>query len=306
MDYKKLIKSRDLRLAILKMLSFIPDKLMISLQYRIKTGRRLNLKEPKRYTEKLQWYKLYYKDPAMTRCVDKYDVRAYVEEKGLGHILNECYGVFDTVEEIDFSKLPQQFVLKDTLGGGGNSVILVEDKKTVFWKALYSELQYWVDEPSTLKHPGREWVYDKKKHRIIAEKMLFCPQSGDLPDYKFFCFDGKVHFYYVRTGYAFNHGSGELAFFDRDGNCLQGIGMDYCATAENSLVHGAYMDEMIDYAEILAKDFPHVRVDFYHINGKTIFGELTFFNASGYMKFEPDSFDFEMGEKFVLPLKRKK
>ena len=128
MDYKKIIKNRETREKILRVLSFIPDKQMLELQYRIKTGHKLNLKDPRRFTEKLQWYKLYYKDPLLIRCVDKYEVRSYVEEKGLGDILTKCYGVFEKAEDVDFDSLPQSFVIKDTLGSGGNSVIIVKDK----------------------------------------------------------------------------------------------------------------------------------------------------------------------------------
>ena len=102
MDYKKIIKSRDTRYKILNALSFIPDELMIRFQYWIKTGRRLNLKNPKRYTEKIQWYKLKYKSPLMVKCADKYDVREYVENAGLGAVLNDCYGVYESAEEVDF------------------------------------------------------------------------------------------------------------------------------------------------------------------------------------------------------------
>ena len=107
-----------MRIKILRLLNFIPDKQMVRIQYKIKTGRKLNLKNPQRYTEKLQWYKLYYRNPLMLKCADKYDVREYVKNCGLDNILNECYGVYNTPEEIDFNKLPNKFVIKDTLGGG--------------------------------------------------------------------------------------------------------------------------------------------------------------------------------------------
>lgn len=134
MDYKKIIKNRETRLKILSMFDFIPDKSMIKLQYFIKTGRRLNLKNPQRYTEKLQWYKLFYRDPLMQQCVYKYDVREYVKTKGLAHILNECYGVYERVEDIDFDSLPNQ--LKDTLGGGGNSIIICKYKANFKFELL--------------------------------------------------------------------------------------------------------------------------------------------------------------------------
>ena len=193
MDYKKIIKSRSLRLRILKILSFIPDKLMIKLQYFLKTGRRLNLKSPRRFTEKIQWYKLYYKNPLMIQCVDKYDVREYIKSKGLEDILIPCYGVYDTPDEIDWDALPNQFVMKDTLGGGGTSVIIVKDKTTVDIEDLKKRAAEWVKIDAHNKSGGREWpYYSGKNHRIIIEAML--PSNideGGLIDYKFFCFNGE-------------------------------------------------------------------------------------------------------------------
>lgn len=304
MNYKKIVTSRKTREKILRCLNFIPDRQMIALQYRIKTGRKLNLKAPCRYTEKLQWYKLYYRDPKMIQCVDKYDVRNYIEKVGFGELLNECYGVFNSPEEIDFGSLPEKFVCKDTLGGGSTSVILV-DKNNVNLAELKNTIQKWVDEPTDKKHPGREWPYDNQKHRIIIEKFLE-QDNGDLADFKFFCFNGRVKCFYVRTGYAKNHDSGKMAFFNRNKELLDGVGMDYCNTATKAPELVPEIDQMIKYAENLSKDFPHVRVDFYDVNGQVIFGELTFYNASGYMKFIPDDFDKELGKEFILPRKGEK
>lgn len=198
MDYKKIIKSRETRLRILRTLDFIPDKTMIKMQYFIKTGRRLNLKNPQRYTEKLQWYKLYYRDPLMQQCADKYDVREYVRSKGLGYILNECYGVYERVEDIDFDSLPDQFVLKDTLGGGGNSIIICKDKATFDFENAKKQMQKWLSIDSNKKNEGREWVYQGRKHRIIIEKYIESnPSEGGLVDYKFFCFNGEPKYLYV-------------------------------------------------------------------------------------------------------------
>lgn len=152
-DYKSLIKSRETRLRLLKLLDFLPDKTVVRLQYRIKTGRRLNLNSPTRFSEKLQWYKLYYRDMLMSMCADKYSEAAkviensqrdiniafmnelsiifnkeYVTECGYEGILNPIIGIYNSVDEIDFEKLPNQFVIKDTLGWGGTSVIIVTDK----------------------------------------------------------------------------------------------------------------------------------------------------------------------------------
>ena len=143
MDHKSLIKNRNTRLKILSLLNWIPDKYMVKLQYRIKTGRKLNLKNPRRYTEKLQWYKLYHRDPLMAQCADKYAVHEYVKSKGLENILNEIYEVYDDVNYIDFEKLPNQFVLKKTNGGGGNDVIICKDKSKLNIKSNLENMKTW-------------------------------------------------------------------------------------------------------------------------------------------------------------------
>lgn len=304
MNYKKIISSRALRIKIMQALSFLPDSMVIKLQYKIKTGHTLHLKKPVRYTEKLQWYKLNYKNPVLKDCVDKYNVRKYVEDHTLKNILNECYGVFNSPEEIDFGSLPEKFVCKDTLGGGSTSVIVV-DKNNVNLAELKKTMQKWVDEPTDKKHPGREWPYDNQKHRIIIEKFLE-QDNGDLADFKFFCFNGRVKCFYVRTDYAKSHDSGKMAFFNREKELLNGVGMDYCNAATEVPELVPEIEQMILYAEKLSEDFPHVRVDFYDVNGRVIFGELTFYNASGYMKFIPDEFDKELGKEFILPRKDEK
>lgn len=298
MNYKKILKSQGLRFRILNLFSWVPDKTMVKIQYRIKTGRKLNLKDPKRYTEKLQLYKLKYRNKTMKRCADKYEVRKYIESKGLGNILNELYGVYDSPDEIDFNKLPKSFVLKDTLGGGGNSVILVADKSKINLDEIKEKMKHWVGKESHYKNPGREWVYDGQKHRIIVEKYLISEDQDDLPDYKFFCFNGKTEYFYKRSGYAKNHDGGVMSFYDRNGNWLKGVGLDYCKTSPKKQPLCKELNGMMKIAETLSSDFPHVRVDLYNIDGRIVFGELTFFNASGYMIFTPDEFDFELGEKF--------
>ena len=153
MNYKNLIKSRSLRIKLMRILSFLPDTWVVKLQYRVKTGRKLNLKTPQRYTEKLQWYKLNYRDPLMAKCVDKYAVRDYVKSVGLEQILNPIYGVFESPEQIVWEKLPQQFVAKDTLGGGGNDVLICKDKNSLDKDAFYQILARWV-RPVEGKHSG--------------------------------------------------------------------------------------------------------------------------------------------------------
>ena len=299
LDYKKIMKSRSLRLRVLKLFSWIPDSAMLRIQYRIKTGHRLNLTAPKRFTEKLQWYKLYYKNPLLIKCVDKGDVRDYVKSKGLATILIPCYGVFDTYDEIKWNDLPNQFVIKDTLGGGGASVVLVKDKSQMDFETIKARLQRWTSLDPHKKGSGREWpYYNGKKHRIIIEKYMESEIKDEgLTDYKFFCFNGKCEFLYVmgnrNVGQSVN-----VSIYDRDFNLLPVLRVGdrpFSAAKKPS-----NYDELLHVAEILSKDFPHVRVDLYDIDNAIYFGELTFFNASGYMKYEPDSFDYEIGNKLEL------
>lgn len=280
-------------------LDFIPDKMMIRMQYRMKTGRKLNLRDPKRFTEKLQWYKLYYRDPVMAQCADKYEVRSYVEQCGFGDILNELYGIYDTPDEIDFKMYPRSFVIKDTLGGGGNAVILVQDKEQMDEGVVRKQMWDWIKEPTDRKHPGREWVYDGRKHRIIVEKyMKSDPNAGGLIDYKFFCFHGKAEYLYVIADRKVGENAG-LGIFDAEYRRLRVHRVDE-KPLERDVEKPENFGELKQIAEILSKPFPEVRVDLYHLNGKVIFGEITFFDGSGYMTFDPDEFDFILGERFHI------
>ena len=296
--YKRIIKSRNVRVKIMRLLSFIPDKTMIKIQYRIKTGRKLNLKNPKRYSEKLQLYKLNYRDPLMQMCVDKYEVREYVKKCGYNEILNPLIGIYSRPEDINFEALPDKFVIKDTLGGGGNEVIICTDKNSFDIESAKKELLKWIKNKKG-KNAGREWVYDKGKSRIIIEEYIQSDfDNGGLIDYKFFCFDGKVYYVYGMAGRNLGQ-KVQIGIFDRDFNLLpyQRLGEEKLSVDIEKPVN---YDEMIKCAEVLSKKFPHARIDLYNQNGKIIFGEITFFNASGYMSFKPDEFDFILGEKFNI------
>ena len=297
-DYKRIIKSKNVRLAILNFLSFIPDKWMIMLQYRIKLGRWPNLKNPQRFTEKLQCYKLYYRDPVMKQCADKYDVRQYIESIGLKSILNECYGVYDRAEDVDFDKLPDQFVLKDTLGGGGRRVIICKDKSKADLDEFRTQMRCWTQSP-TRKSSGREWVYEGHKHRIIIEKLIPSDElKGGLIDYKFFCFNGRFEYMYVIA----DRNMGEKAGFGIYNRNFEKLEVSRCE--ENPLIREIpkprNFEDMICIVEKIAAKFPEARVDLYNVDGKILFGEITFFSGSGYIKFDPDSFDFEMGKLFKI------
>lgn len=281
---------------------YIPKKLLVERYHYQKLGRKPDFKNPQRFTDKMGWYKLYYRDERMRTCSDKASVRDYIESQGFGYLLNECYGVYDRVEDINWDALPQQFVLKDTLGGSGKSVLLVFDKATLDIEATKETLQSWLDKSANRVSPAGEWVYEGRKARIIAEKLLVADANGDLPDYKFFCFNGKVFCsYHMRNCTTKGRRTdGEFAALDREYNLLPVYGTTFKTITEQPEKPKNY-EQMVEIAEKLSAPFPHVRVDFYNIDGRIIFGELTFFTKSGVSVFNPDSFDFEMGKQFVLP-----
>lgn len=300
MNYKKIVKSRELRRKILRFFSFVPDKQMITLQYRLKTGRRLNLKNPKRFTEKLQWYKLYYKNPQMVRCVDKYDVRDYVRSKGLEEILIPCYGIYNNFEDINWDVLPEQFVIKDTLGGGGTSVIIVKNKKNENLVGLREKISEWTSIKAHEKCDGREWpYYSGKKHRIIIEKYIEPSIDSDgLIEYKFFCFNGKTKWIYVLADREMGKGVG-VGIFDEYFN-MQSVERVDEKPLKRTIQKPDNFETMKKIAAILSMDFPEARIDLYNVDGNIKFGEITFFDGSGYMKFNPDKFDYILGKEFDI------
>jgi hypothetical protein len=294
MDHKKLFRSQETRMKILKALSFIPDKPMVILQYLITMGRIPNLRNPRRYTEKLQWLKLYYRNPLMTQCCDKYQVRQYVKEKGYATLLTELYGSYMSPNEISFDQLPQKFIIKTTNGSGTN--IICNDKDKLNIKETINELNAFLNRPHI--SAGREWAYNNINNRIIIEELLEDRDNpyGGINDYKFICFNGKVYCIVVDVGRYTHH---LRNFYTVDWKRLD-IVSDH-NNFEPDAKHPEKLAEMIKIAEKLSEDFPAVRVDLYSVNNKLYFGELTFYPWSGYVQFTPDAFDFELGENFVLP-----
>lgn len=297
MTYKDIFKSQSLRFSILNALRWVPDSIMLSLQYRIKMGFWPELNHPKRYTEKLQLYKMKYRNPIMQQCVDKYEVRKYVESKGLGHILNELYGVYDTPEEINFDALPDKFVIKSTSGGGGNNVIVVKDKAICDIAKIKETISLWLKDQTGQINAGREWAYTGiKKTRIIVEKYLEDRVGrGNLSDYKLMFFAGNFKVLWVDRDRYIDHHRG---FWDEKLNFLPDVYSDH-DTFKTPPALPASMQEMIKVGEKLSADFPYARIDLYDVDGKVVFGEITYYPWSGYVKFTPDGFDYQLGSYFT-------
>lgn len=296
MNIKKVIKNQKLRYNLIRLLEFVPDALMLRIEYRLFLKRYLNLKNPKRFTEKLQVYKLKYRNPVLGKCVDKYKVREYVAEKGLSDIMPTLYGVYRNGSEIDFDSLPNQFVIKTNNGGDGDNVILCFDKNKADLEAYRSKM----DEGIKLKriNPGKEWAYDRiETPCIIAEELLVDrnhPERG-INDYKFFCFDGEPYVISLDSNRFIDH---KRNFYDMKWNMLA-VNTDK-QMSKSKEPEPAHFERMKDIARKLSKGFPFVRVDLYNVNGKIYFSELTFYPWSGFMPCDPDSFDFELGNKFNM------
>lgn len=295
--YKKIFRSKKLRFRILSMLRFIPDEPMLKLQYRIKCGRPLNLEDPQRYTEKMQWYKLYYRNPLMQQCADKYQVREYVKSKGLGHILNELHAVYESPEQIDLEKLPEKFVLK--LSNGSSTNLLCRNKSALDSEVVKQTFRDFLRQSGA--SAGREWVYQGSRPVIVAEELLEDPDEADgaLRDYKILCFNGQPEYIICVAGRYTEHYC-HLVYDTKWNKQDVQIGE---SSAEGECPRPDTLEQMLEIAKTLSADFPAARVDLYSIRGRICFGEITFFPWSGYMHFKPDSFDTILGEKFRLPEK---
>lgn len=282
--------SSKLKNIICKGLAVVPTKTYLKVMYKIKTGRKLNLKNPVAYSEKINWMKIYDKNPLYTQLADKYEVRKYVSERiGEEHLI-PLLGIWDKFDDINFDELPENFVLKCTHDFG--SVVLVDDKSKMdvneVKKAINSELKY------NFYYRGREWVYKNIKPRIIAEQYMNLGR-GRLIDYKFFCFGGKVEYLYVVTGRG---GDVKYDFRDRNFNHVEMASGDV-NPSDNAQKPEVY-DQMIVIAEKLADGIKNVRVDLYDIDGKIYFGEMTFYHAGGMSAITPYEMDVKFGESFIM------
>lgn len=272
----------------------LSDKTYIRWKYYTSTGRKLELKNPKRFNEKLQWLKLYNRDPLYTQLVDKFEVRSFVEQKIGREYLTNCYGVYDTFDDIPFKELPNSFVMKCTHDCG--SIVICKDKAKLDFAAARKKLS------NALKHnyfyQGREWPYKNVRPRIIVEEYLEDLDKGDLLDYKFFCFGGKSKLLFIVSGRQST--DMRLDFYDMEFQHMP-FERGY-PNSENGHEKPRQFELMIELAEKLSENIPFVRVDFYDIKDRVVFGEMTFFPGGGMEEFTPDEWDYKLGE--WLPLKK--
>ncbi|BDH61228.1 glycosyl transferase [Lysinibacillus sp. PLM2] len=273
---------------LIKLCRFIPDSIYLKLLFYKNVKKFLNLKNPTTFNEKLQWLKLNDRKQEYTKLVDKYEVRNYIKEEIGEKYLIPLLAVWNNASEIDFSKLPNQFVLK--CNHDSRSVIICKDKRKINIQKTVKKLNmhlkqnaYWY---------GREWPYKNVKPLILAEEFLEEEINQPLVDYKVLCFNGKAKFVQVHCGRGTENYTQD--FYDLEWNRTT-IGQKGINHSKVPLNKPVFLKKMIFLSEILAKDFIHVRVDWYFVKDQLYFGELTFFDGSGFLPFSKTHDDVLLG-----------
>lgn len=281
---------------------WLPDKLYIKLMFRLKMGYKLNLKNPQTFSEKIQWLKLYNRKPEYTMMVDKYAVKDYV-----ANIIGEKYiiptiGVWDDPEEIEWEKLPNQFVLKTTHGGGSSGVVICKDKTTFDKKDAISKLK--LSMKQDIYRTLKEWPYKNVPKRIIAEQYIESrPKTKEIPDYKWYCFGGEPKYCQVIQDRSTTE---TIDFFDIDWKHQEFVGLNPVHGLEYNTAlmepqRPLNLDTQIRIARELSKNMPFSRIDLYELEEKTYFGEITFYPMSGLGVFSPEQYNELLGEMLDLP-----
>lgn len=272
---------------------FLSDKLFLKWKFKILMGYKLDLNNPQTFNEKLQWLKLYDRKPTYTKMVDKYEAKEYVKNIiGEEHII-KTLGIYNSFEEIDFEKLPNQFVIKPTHTSG--DVYICTDKSNINYKELENKIKKWLKRKYFYIH--REWPYKNVKPRIIIEEYLSDLKEGSLLDYKIFMFNEKLAYFLICSDRNTNL---KFTFFDKNGKFI------------NMTQDGEPNDKKLSLpdnytmAKRISKGTIESRIDFYDINGKIYFGEITFFDSAGFGKFEPNEWDKKIGDMLKLPMKEEK
>lgn len=274
----------------------ISDVEFAQIRFRKKTGQELNLENPVTFNDKLWYLKLSNRDPLLTKCSDKYLVREYVQECGLGHILNELYAVYYDARDIDFDNIPSPCFLKCNHASGYNAKYDRNkpfDKKDFIRRFNFALTQnYYMI--------AREWNYKDIRPCIICERVLEDPYSAvGIADYRFLCFGGKAKAFFIGLDTAAEDGThsktGRRNLYDMDFN-LQDVTVNYGNFPPELVPKPDNFDKMCAYAEVLSKPFPYCRVDLYNINGKIYFSELTFYPGGASNRIKPEEWAVKLGE----------
>lgn len=270
----------------------ISDEKAVRKHYFNGTGKELNLENPVTFCEKLNWYKLKVHDPLMVKCADKIGVREYAAEKGFGEYVNKVYGIYSDVKDIDLSLLPDRFVIK--AAHGTHMQIIVKDKNSINWNQAKLLMKSWLRQDIYWR--GREWSYKEVPHRIIAEEYLE-DESGELTDYKIFCFNGTPKFIQVDVGRY--KGTHYRNYYDTNWQLLS-MTDDVPNSSDLIIERPKSLDKMLEMAKVLSEPLQFVRTDFYEVNGKPYLGEMTFFHNGGSIEFIPDEWNKIVGDYWTL------
>ena len=291
LDYKKIFRNRVLRLKIIGYLKFIPTVPYLHFVYWIKTGKRLNLKQPKTFCDKLNWLKFNEMKSEYTQLVDKVAVREYLANVMGEDICIPLLGVWDHYDDIPFDRLPDSFVLKCNHDSGSTKII--HDKATI----NHSDLRRFF-EGRLKQNPyvlGREYPYKNVKPMICVEEYMVTDDNKEINDYKFFCFDGKPEIFYIVT----ERSNGcKSDYYDMEFNHLDIVNVD--PNSDSEIEKPKLFEEMKLLASKLSKGMKFVRIDLYEINNKIYFGEFTFFHCGGFWPMQPDEWEKKLGDLISL------
>lgn len=274
----------------------LPDRKYIEMLYYVRLGEHCDLNRPETFNEKLNWLKLYDRDPKYTKMADKYEVREYIREKLGEEYLIPLIGVWDSTKEIDPSALPEKFVLKCTHDSA--SVVICRDRASFDFDEAFRKL----DEALSRNYfyPAREWVYKDIRPRIIAEEYMTDESGTELKDYKIFNFGGKPELIQVDFGRFVHH---ERNLYSTEWELLPET-FEYPRNGSVKIEKPENLEEMLRFAAILSEGIPSVRTDFYSINGRTYFGEITFYQEGGFGHFSSKEYAEKLGELIKLPEKK--
>ncbi len=272
--------------------NWMPDKQYLKQMYRSMTGDRLNLSNPITFNEKIQWLKLYDRNPLFVKCADKYMVREHISDLLGRRYLSKIYGTFNNFDEINFDNLPESFVIKCTHDSGG--VVICSDKSSFSIEEARDKINR--NLKKNFYFFGREWVYKKISPRIICEEYLVDESGTELKDYKIFCFNGEPKIIQVDFNRFENH-KRNIYTIDWEFIDLQ---IEFPNDPTTILTKPDTLEEMLNSASILSSGIKHVRIDLYSVSGKIIFGEMTFYHGSGYEKFYPEKYNHLFGEWIAL------
>lgn len=292
LDYRKIITNREFRLKLINLLRFIPDKPYLKMVYRIKSSKKLNLRHPKTFCDKLNYLKLYDRRPEYTTLVDKVACREYIKE-----VIGEAYcipmlGAWDHYDDIDFDTLPDKFVLKCNHDSG--SVKIISDKSAIDHNALRKFYEGRLKQnPYVL---GREYPYRDVPPKIYAEEYMIPGGEKDISDYKFFCFDGKPEIMYVTTERS---NVCKIDYFDMDFHHID-MGNKNHFQSGKEISKPQQFEEMKVLAAKLSKGMRFVRIDLYEIDNRIYFSEFTFFHAGGFWPMYPEEWEYKLGDLIHL------